>query len=390
MPTPSSRQGEGWYAPHGHPNADLSNANGPHPGYPMYPHHTMQMQSRSGAHADQGTGSGPSNRAAPETGGIPSTADDAGVSLPRASRPHVANGRDSSSTENSPSATVSTARTRRLHWTPDLHGRFVKAVDEIGLDVAVPKLILQSMGVHGLTRENVASHLQKYREAMKKLVTAEAPPDAGKRQMGESDGRRGEGNRAHNTTALPRSGSGHGGSSAGGGADGGNGGGGSRGLNGRDARGGGGGGDDTVDGSGRDCGGGGDGGVGGIGGQPGNSFFEPTIGQGKGGHFKKRLRDGGNPSQDLSEGHLKSVPTDQQADPEKLEGRARCTVDYETAKLDEAGHDTPRDASPPFRTSPQEGTVDPAHPADPADPPARRVASIGALQNANSKSPKSS
>lgn len=68
----------------------------------------------------------------------------------------------------SPAITASTARRRRLQWTPTLHARFEKAVNEIGLDVAVPKAILQRMGVHGLSRENVASHLQKYREALKK------------------------------------------------------------------------------------------------------------------------------------------------------------------------------------------------------------------------------
>jgi SHAQKYF class myb-like DNA-binding protein len=74
-----------------------------------------------------------------------------------------------SSAGNSSSATASTSRRRRLVWTPDLHNRFVKAVKEIGIDTAVPKAILQHMGVHGLTRENVASHLQKYREAAKKI-----------------------------------------------------------------------------------------------------------------------------------------------------------------------------------------------------------------------------
>ena len=37
------------------------------------------------------------------------------------------------------------------------------AVNHLGLDAAVPKTIMQMMKVEGLTRENVASHLQKYR-----------------------------------------------------------------------------------------------------------------------------------------------------------------------------------------------------------------------------------
>ena len=35
---------------------------------------------------------------------------------------------------------------------------------------AVPKTILQLMNVDGMTRENVASHLQKYRQYLKRLA----------------------------------------------------------------------------------------------------------------------------------------------------------------------------------------------------------------------------
>ncbi|KAL3829072.1 hypothetical protein ACJIZ3_017874 [Penstemon smallii] len=51
----------------------------------------------------------------------------------------------------------------RLVWTPQLHKRFVEVVQHLGLKNAVPKTIMQLMNVEGLTRENVASHLQKYR-----------------------------------------------------------------------------------------------------------------------------------------------------------------------------------------------------------------------------------
>lgn len=63
-----------------------------------------------------------------------------------------------------------TTRRRRLQWTAELHGLFVKAVDEIGLEAAMPKGILQHMGVSGLTRDNVASHLQKYRLAIRRTA----------------------------------------------------------------------------------------------------------------------------------------------------------------------------------------------------------------------------
>ncbi len=47
---------------------------------------------------------------------------------------------------------------------------------------AVPKTILQLMNVDGMTRENVASHLQKYRLYLKKLggypANAKTTPEA--------------------------------------------------------------------------------------------------------------------------------------------------------------------------------------------------------------------
>ena len=39
-----------------------------------------------------------------------------------------------------------------------------------GVKNAVPKTILQLMNVEGMTRENVASHLQKYRLYLKRLA----------------------------------------------------------------------------------------------------------------------------------------------------------------------------------------------------------------------------
>ena len=54
-------------------------------------------------------------------------------------------------------------------WTPPLHKRFVDAVSHLGIKNAVPKTIMQLMNVEGLTRENVASHLQKYRLYLKRL-----------------------------------------------------------------------------------------------------------------------------------------------------------------------------------------------------------------------------
>ncbi|CAL8465155.1 g4690 [Coccomyxa elongata] len=58
----------------------------------------------------------------------------------------------------------------RLVWTAELHARFMNAVTHLGVKHAVPKTILQLMNVEGMTRENVASHLQKYRLYLKRLA----------------------------------------------------------------------------------------------------------------------------------------------------------------------------------------------------------------------------
>ncbi|KAF3791040.1 Two-component response regulator-like [Nymphaea thermarum] len=51
----------------------------------------------------------------------------------------------------------------KVDWTPELHRRFVQAVEQLGIEQAIPSRILELMKVEGLTRHNVASHLQKYR-----------------------------------------------------------------------------------------------------------------------------------------------------------------------------------------------------------------------------------
>mmetsp|Transcript_12114 Transcript_12114/g.36342 ORF Transcript_12114/g.36342 Transcript_12114/m.36342 type:complete len:531 (-) Transcript_12114:2592-4184(-) len=65
---------------------------------------------------------------------------------------------------------------RRMMWTPELHTRFLNAVNHLGTERAVPKTILALMNVEGLTRENVASHLQKYRAYLRRI--SGLPPGA--------------------------------------------------------------------------------------------------------------------------------------------------------------------------------------------------------------------
>ncbi|WMV36313.1 hypothetical protein MTR67_029698 [Solanum verrucosum] len=64
-----------------------------------------------------------------------------------------------------------TQKRARVVWSIELHRKFVAAVGQLGIEKAVPKRILDLMNVDGLTRENVASHLQalKYRLYLKRI-----------------------------------------------------------------------------------------------------------------------------------------------------------------------------------------------------------------------------
>ncbi|KAG0534723.1 hypothetical protein BDA96_04G304100 [Sorghum bicolor] len=65
----------------------------------------------------------------------------------------------------------------RLRWTSELHRNFVRAVDCLGgQDKATPKLILQLMGVRGLTIAHVKSHLQMYRSSGHDIRKREMQP----------------------------------------------------------------------------------------------------------------------------------------------------------------------------------------------------------------------
>ncbi|KAK7324703.1 hypothetical protein VNO77_28478 [Canavalia gladiata] len=67
----------------------------------------------------------------------------------------------------------------KVDWTPELHRRFVQAVEQLGVDKAVPSRILEIMGIDCLTRHNIASHLQKYRSHRKHLLAREAEAASG-------------------------------------------------------------------------------------------------------------------------------------------------------------------------------------------------------------------
>ncbi|XP_054791405.1 two-component response regulator ARR12-like [Prosopis cineraria] len=74
--------------------------------------------------------------------------------------------------ENNGSSSLSgVIKKSKVVWTSDLQSRFLQAINIIGLEVnAVPKKILEVMQTPGLTRENVASHLQKYRLFLKRVA----------------------------------------------------------------------------------------------------------------------------------------------------------------------------------------------------------------------------
>lgn len=82
----------------------------------------------------------------------------------------------------------------RLVWTPQLHRRFVDVVGHLGIKNAVPKTIMQLMNVEGLTRENVASHLQKYRLYLKRMQGVSF--DGGSNSSSENGNGNGNGNGA--------------------------------------------------------------------------------------------------------------------------------------------------------------------------------------------------
>ncbi|GIL76737.1 hypothetical protein Vretimale_8793 [Volvox reticuliferus] len=72
----------------------------------------------------------------------------------------------------------------RLVWTPQLHKKFETAVHKLGVEKAVPKNIMQEMNIDGLTRENVASHLQKYRMLRRRDATSSEGRDSDSRTAG--------------------------------------------------------------------------------------------------------------------------------------------------------------------------------------------------------------
>ncbi|KAM3308611.1 two-component response regulator-like APRR2 [Capsicum chacoense] len=74
---------------------------------------------------------------------------------------------------HSSSGTKANKKKMKVDWTPELHKKFVKAVEKLGIDQAIPSRILELMKVEGLTRHNIASHLQKFRMQRRQILPKE-------------------------------------------------------------------------------------------------------------------------------------------------------------------------------------------------------------------------
>ncbi|KAI8031330.1 Transcription factor HHO5 [Camellia lanceoleosa] len=73
------------------------------------------------------------------------------------------------------------AKKERRCWSPELHRRFVDALEQLGgsQTAATPKHIRELMQVDGLTNDEVKSHLQKYRIHVRKLPDSSAATSIG-------------------------------------------------------------------------------------------------------------------------------------------------------------------------------------------------------------------
>jgi len=78
----------------------------------------------------------------------------------------------------------------RFVWTPELHRRFEDAVLRLGVAQAKPQAIRQLMGCETEeeppTRQNIKSHLQKYRLLVQKQSQRQQPPSATKAAPAEN------------------------------------------------------------------------------------------------------------------------------------------------------------------------------------------------------------
>eukprot|EP00887_Chlorella_sp_A99_P001770 scaffold19.g1770.t1 len=120
----------------------------------------LQAAAAAAAASASASANGSSREAAPSPSGAPTQVQQAGAAA-------EANGAGS---QAGLGRRIDEERWRQLldNAEPGAATQFVDAVNQLGVDKAVPKRILDIMKVDGLTRENVASHLQKYRLYLKR------------------------------------------------------------------------------------------------------------------------------------------------------------------------------------------------------------------------------
>ncbi|KAI4326129.1 hypothetical protein MLD38_031472 [Melastoma candidum] len=82
---------------------------------------------------------------------------------------------------------------QRRSWSPELHRRFLQALEKLGgAQAATPKQIREMMKVQDLTNDEVKSHLQKYRLNIRRLPSPSEDPNSPRVNLGKSNVQGGE------------------------------------------------------------------------------------------------------------------------------------------------------------------------------------------------------
>ncbi|KAF7840872.1 myb family transcription factor EFM [Senna tora] len=111
------------------------------------------------------------------TPGIKNLREGSGSSGSRISSSRAVSSSPSSEQPSLRSTQQQTARKQRRCWSPELHRRFVNALQQLGgSQAATPKQIRELMQVDGLTNDEVKSHLQKYRLHTRRLPASTPTP----------------------------------------------------------------------------------------------------------------------------------------------------------------------------------------------------------------------
>jgi SHAQKYF class myb-like DNA-binding protein len=104
-----------------------------------------------------------------------------------AAEEETARGAEDSEPEEAPESEQPEKKARFV-WTRELHSRFEKAVHQLGVAQAKPQAIQQLMGCASddepPTRQNIKSHLQKYRLLLQKQAAQQAPAEHNHGPMG--------------------------------------------------------------------------------------------------------------------------------------------------------------------------------------------------------------